>query len=65
MTIGTTVGIIAGYYRGFVDTIALAHRATSCWRCPQLLLAIGIAASCGTTAEGCLGGLDPARSRRS
>ena len=56
MTIGVTVGIIAGYYRGFTDTI-LSRTSDVVLALPQLLLAIGIAASCGTTAEGCLGGL--------
>jgi peptide/nickel transport system permease protein len=56
MTIGVTVGIIAGYYRGFTDTV-LSRTSDVVLALPQLLLAIGVAASCGTTAEGCLGGL--------
>ena len=56
MTVGTTVGIIAGYYRGFTDTV-LSRTSDVVLALPQLLLAIGIAASCGTTAAGCAGGL--------
>ncbi|MDX6541360.1 MAG: peptide/nickel transport system permease protein [Gaiellales bacterium] len=56
MTIGVTVGVIAGYYRGFVDTI-VSRLSDVVLALPQLLLAIGIAASCGQTAQGCLNGL--------
>jgi peptide/nickel transport system permease protein len=56
MSIGVTVGVIAGYYRGFLDTI-MSRTSDVVLALPQLLLAIGIAASCGQTAEGCLDGL--------
>jgi peptide/nickel transport system permease protein len=56
MTIGVTVGVIAGYYRGFVDTI-ISRLSDVVLALPQLLLAIGIAAACGATAQGCLNGL--------
>jgi peptide/nickel transport system permease protein len=53
--IGTVVGLAAGYYRGAVDT--LASRATDIMLAlPVFLFAIGIAAACGATKEGCLGG---------
>ncbi|MEO9175339.1 MAG: ABC transporter permease [Gaiellales bacterium] len=55
MTVGVTVGVIAGYYRGFVDTI-VSRLSDVMLALPQLLLAIGIAAACGQTATGCLGG---------
>jgi peptide/nickel transport system permease protein len=55
MTVGVTVGIIAGFYRGFVDTI-VSRLSDVMLALPQLLLAIGIAASCGG-AQGCLNGL--------
>jgi len=56
MTIGVTVGVIAGYYRGFTDTIVM-RLSDVMLALPQLLLAIGIAASCGVSANGCLNGL--------
>jgi peptide/nickel transport system permease protein len=55
MTIGVTVGIIAGYYRGFVDTI-VSRVSDIVLALPALLLAVGIAASCGATEAGCLHG---------
>jgi peptide/nickel transport system permease protein len=54
--VGTIVGLIAGFYRGPVDTI-LSRTADIFLAMPVLLLAIGIVAACGTTKEGCLGGL--------
>jgi peptide/nickel transport system permease protein len=56
MGIGTTVGVIAGYYRGWVDTV-ISRVSDVVLALPQLLLAIGIAAACGTTSQGCLNGL--------
>ena len=55
MTIGVTVGVIAGYYRGFVDTV-ISRLSDVVLALPQLLLAIGIAAACGSTPQGCLNG---------
>ena len=55
MTVGVTVGVIAGYYRGVVDTI-VSRLSDVMLALPQLLLAIGIAASCGG-AQGCLDGI--------
>jgi peptide/nickel transport system permease protein len=54
--IGTIVGLVAGFYRGIVDTI-LSRFSDIMLAMPVLLLAIGIVAACGTTKEGCLGGL--------
>jgi peptide/nickel transport system permease protein len=56
MVIGVTFGMIAGYFRGFLDTI-ISRSTDIVLALPLLLLAIGIAAACGTTKEGCLGGL--------
>ena len=53
--IGVVLGTAAGYFRGIVDTIV--SRVTDViLALPLLLLAIGIAAACGTTKEGCLNG---------
>jgi peptide/nickel transport system permease protein len=56
LTVGTTVGVIAGYYRGWVDTV-ISRASDVVLALPQLLLAIGIAAACGTTSKGCLNGI--------
>ncbi len=55
MTIGTVVGVIAGFYRGWVDTV-ISRLSDVVLALPQLLLAIGIAASCGASPNGCLNG---------
>ena len=59
--IGVVLGLVAGYFRGFADTVI--SRATDIvLALPLLLLAIGVVAACGTTKEGCLGGLiEPGR----
>jgi peptide/nickel transport system permease protein len=54
--IGTVVGLVAGFYRGVVDTI-LSRVSDIMLALPFLLIAIGIVAACGTSKEGCLGGL--------
>ena len=55
MLIGTTLGTIAGYYRGLVDTVI--SRATDVMLAfPLLLLALGIASAC-SLGQGCAGGL--------
>jgi peptide/nickel transport system permease protein len=55
MGVGITVGVIAGFYRGFVDTIVM-RLSDVVLALPQLLLALGIASACGSTPQGCLGG---------
>ena len=51
---GTTVGILAGYFGGKIDT-AISRTIDVVLSMPILLFAIGIVAACGTT--GCLNGL--------
>jgi peptide/nickel transport system permease protein len=53
--IGVTIGLVAGYYRGPVDTI-LSRLTDVVLAFPILLLGLGIAAAC-SGAEGCFGGL--------
>jgi peptide/nickel transport system permease protein len=53
---GIIVGLVAGYFGGAVDTL-LSRTLDIFLAMPTLLFAVGIAAACGTTAEGCLGGL--------
>lgn len=54
--IGVVLGLVAGYFRGFSDTV-ISRMTDIVLALPLLLLAIGISAACGTTKEGCLGGL--------
>jgi peptide/nickel transport system permease protein len=56
MTVGVTVGVVAGYYRGWVDTL-ISRTSDVVLALPQLLLAIGIAASCSSSPQGCLHGI--------
>ncbi len=53
VVVGTTLGMIAGYYRGWVDTI-LSRIMDIQLAFPVLLLAIGLGAAC-SIGEGCLG----------
>jgi ABC-type dipeptide/oligopeptide/nickel transport system permease subunit len=52
VVVGVTVGMIAGYYRGWVDT-ALSRLMDVVLAFPLLLLAIGLASAC-TLGKGCL-----------
>jgi peptide/nickel transport system permease protein len=56
VVIGTIVGIVGGYFRGYADT-AISRLIDIILAMPLLLFAIGIAAACGTTKEGCVGGV--------
>jgi ABC-type dipeptide/oligopeptide/nickel transport system permease subunit len=51
--IGVSVGLIAGFYRGWVDTL-LSRTVDIVLSIPILLLGIGIGAAC--SVKGCLGG---------
>jgi peptide/nickel transport system permease protein len=53
--IGTTIGLISGFYRGLVDTV-LSRLIDVVLAFPILLLGLGLAAAC-SGAEGCMGGL--------
>jgi peptide/nickel transport system permease protein len=52
--IGVTAGMIAGYFRGWVDTL-IARVIDILLAFPVLLLGIGLASAC-STKDGCLGG---------
>jgi peptide/nickel transport system permease protein len=54
--IGVTLGTLAGYFGGVVDTI-VSRAIDVILSMPLLLFAIGIVAACSTSREGCLGGL--------
>ncbi len=58
VAIGVTMGMISGFYRGWVDT-TIARLIDVLLAFPVLLLGLGIASAC-SSAEGCLGGtLEP------
>lgn len=54
--IGVTLGIIAGFFGGKIDTV-ISRGIDIVLSMPLLLFAIGIVAACSTTKEGCIGGL--------
>src|SRR2546425_3145521 len=56
LVIGEGVGLVAGFYRGRVDTL-LSRFTDIIMSLPVLLLALGLVAGCGLQAQGCLGGL--------
>ena len=53
--IGVAVGLVAGFYRGWIDTV-LSRLTDVVLAFPILLLGLGIAAAC-SGADGCFGGL--------
>ena len=55
MALGTVLGICAGFYRGWVDTV-LSRTMDILLAFPLLLLALGISAACSDPRHGCLGG---------
>jgi peptide/nickel transport system permease protein len=55
VVIGVTLGMIAGYFRGWIDT-GLSRLMDIVLAFPILLLAIGLASAC-SLGKGCLGGL--------
>jgi peptide/nickel transport system permease protein len=54
VAIGVTMGMIAGFFRGWVDT-GIARVIDILLAFPVLLLGLGLASAC-STKEGCLGG---------
>ena len=54
--IGLIVGLTAGFFGGWVDTI-LSRSADVLLAVPQILIAVGIVAACSVSKDGCLGGL--------
>jgi peptide/nickel transport system permease protein len=54
--VGTVLGVMAGYFGGKLDTL-ISRTIDVILSMPILLFAIGIAAACGASASGCLGGL--------
>jgi len=54
MVIGVTLGLLAGYYRGWLDTIISRLLIDVTLSIPVLLLGLGIGAAC--SVRGCVGG---------
>jgi peptide/nickel transport system permease protein len=54
--VGVILGVVAGYFGGKIDTL-ISRTIDVILSMPILLFAIGIAAACGASAAGCLGGL--------
>ena len=55
MVIGVVLGVMAGYFGGWVDTV-ISRSIDVVLSLPLLLFAIGLAAACSVSLEGCLGG---------
>lgn len=58
VAIGVVLGIMAGYFGGATDTL-ISRIIDLILSVPLLFFAVGIAAVCGSTKEGCIGGLKP------
>jgi peptide/nickel transport system permease protein len=56
LLLGVTLGLLAGFYRGKVDTF-VSRLIDIVLSLPILLLALGLVAACSLTENGCLGGL--------
>jgi peptide/nickel transport system permease protein len=54
--IGVTLGMLAGFYRGKVDTL-ISRTIDVVLSLPVLLLSLGLVSACGLAKSGCLGGL--------
>jgi peptide/nickel transport system permease protein len=54
--IGIVTGLLAGYYRGWTDTL-VSRSVDVLLAIPYLLLATGLAVACTSGSAGCLGGL--------
>lgn len=56
IVIGVVLGVMAGFFRGKVDTL-ISRLMDVVLSLPVLLLALGLVAACGLQPQGCLGGL--------
>jgi peptide/nickel transport system permease protein len=56
MVLGVLLGVVAGFYRGKVDTF-ISRLMDVVLSLPVLLLALGLVSACGLEDAGCLGGL--------
>ena len=56
VSIGVVMGIVAGFFGGKIDTV-ISRMIDIILSMPYLVIALGIAAACSVSKEGCLGGL--------
>ncbi len=56
LVVGVVVGLLAGYFKGKVDTF-LSRATDVVMSMPILLLAVGLVSACGASKQGCLFGL--------
>jgi peptide/nickel transport system permease protein len=56
LVIGVSAGLMAGFYRGKVDTF-ISRVIDIVLSLPILLISLGLVSACGLKASGCLGGL--------
>jgi len=56
VVIGVTAGLLAGFYRGKVDTF-VSRTIDVVYSLPILLLSLGLVSACSATRQGCAGGL--------
>lgn len=56
LLIGVVLGMLAGFYRGKLDTV-VSRLSDIFLSLPVLLLALGLVSACGLQRNGCLGGL--------
>jgi peptide/nickel transport system permease protein len=56
VVIGVSLGLVAGFYRGKIDTF-ISRLIDIVLSLPIFLLALGLAAACGLSRTGCLGGV--------
>jgi peptide/nickel transport system permease protein len=56
LLLGVTLGMMAGYYRGKIDTF-ISRLIDIVLSLPVLLLALGLVAACSLNRAGCLGGV--------
>ena len=54
--IGVTLGMLAGFYRGKIDTL-ISRTIDIVLSLPVLLLSLGLVSACGLSPNGCLGGI--------
>jgi peptide/nickel transport system permease protein len=54
--IGVTLGMLAGFYRGKIDTF-ISRTIDVVLSLPVLLLSLGLVSACGLSPNGCLGGI--------
>jgi len=63
LLIGLVVGLMAGLFGGWIDTL-LSRAGDVLLAVPQILIAVGVVAACSTNKNGCLARADPTGAHR-